>query len=585
GYDEFRFSQEKIINNILSGRDVLAIMPTGSGKSLCYQIPAMLLEGTTIVISPLISLMKDQVDVLLQMGIPSSYINSSLDFDELLNRQRKLTNGEYKLVYIAPERLSVPSFMSSLTRIKISQIAVDESHCISQWGHDFRPEYRQISQLIKGLKSRPIVTAFTATATEECKNDIIDQLELINPYIEISSFDRPNIFFSVIKNSKKDDELYSLLSEGESTIIYAATRKTVEKIYGNLMKRGKRVGKYHGGMTADLRDNMQDMFLYDQIDIMVATLAFGMGIDKPDVRKVIHYNMPKSLENFYQEAGRAGRDGLESESIILYSPSDKGLQQFIIQNDSNFEDSIKKLESMDDYCNTKSCLRKYILNYFGENAKNCNNCINCETEFFKRDITLESKKILSCIHKMVNNYGKTMLCDVLMGRNTARIRQNGFNEISTYGIMKDYSKDEIMEMIFCLIKKDLIFVDNFNYNVLSLNKKSYDFLKSDELIFMQTKKPEENLLLKTKQHRREIPKDDENLFEKIRLWRLHKALERSVPPFVIFNDQTIYSLIEIMPKTIDELTKVKGIGEKKKNDFGKDLLDLIWDRNNKEVYY
>lgn len=577
GYDEFRNSQEEVINNIIEGKDLLAIMPTGSGKSLCYQLPAVAMEGLTVVISPLISLMKDQVDSLNQMGISATYINSSLDLEESNERHRGLIQRKYKLLYIAPERLANTYFVETLNKIEVSQIAVDESHCISQWGHDFRPEYRLISQFINNLNQRPVVSAFTATATKNCARDIIEQLDLKNPLIKVNSFDRPNIYFRVKESKNKIRDLMKELNSNESSIIYCATRKATEEVYTKLVSQGYSVGIYHGGMTSLERDSMQDDFIKDKRQIMVATLAFGMGIDKPDVRKVIHYNMPKSMENYYQEAGRAGRDGLESEAILLYSGQDVILQKLIMQDDIDSSESFKKLEEMEMYCKTKSCLRNYILKYFNEKSENkCNYCGNCDEVLEEIDITVDAQKVISCIYRINQNYGRTLIADVLLGADTKKIRSLGFEKLSTYGIIKNRTKEYIYSIIYFLLERELINQEGGKYPVLKLNKESLNFLKSNRKLIMKYSKSVDKNDEKRKERTGYVLSDGGKvLFEKIKQWRKVKSTELGVPPFIIFSDETIYSLIEKLPQNEIGLLSVKGIGEKKALDYGEDLLDII----------
>lgn len=588
GYEEFRESQEEIINSIINGKDVLAIMPTGSGKSLCYQLPAVAMKGITLVISPLISLMKDQVDALTQMGIPATYINSSLSIEENTQRHKGMLQGEYKLIYIAPERLSNNYFIDVLNRIEVSQIAVDESHCISQWGHDFRPEYRIISTFINNLKKRPVISAFTATATNNCARDIISQLDLDKPLIKINSFDRPNIYFRVKESRNKLKDLEEILNKEESSIVYCGTRKITEEVYSNLLAKGYSVGVYHGGMSSVERDRMQEEFIKDEKQIIVATLAFGMGIDKPDVRKVIHYNMPKSMENYYQEAGRAGRDGIESEAILLFSGQDVVLQKLIMKDDIEREESFKKLEQMELYCKTKGCLRNYILNYFGEFRKdNCNYCGNCDEVYEEIDVTIDAQKIISCIYRTNQNYGRTMITDILVGADTQRIRNFGFNKLSTYGIIKDKSKEEINEIIYFLLGHKLIEQEGGKYPYLRLNKKSMEFLKSDKKLIMKYSKVEKEDIFKKKDRGAIILNEKgKKIFNIIKNWRKEKSVELGIPPFIILNDESINSLIEILPQNKEDLLKIKGVGERKAQEYGSDLLKLIKENVNLgETYF
>lgn len=577
GYEEFRESQEEIINSIISGKDVLAIMPTGSGKSLCYQLPAVAMKGITLVISPLISLMKDQVDALTQMGIPATYINSSLSLEENTQRHKGMLQGEYKLIYVAPERLSNKYFIDAINRIEVSQIAIDESHCISQWGHDFRPEYRIISTFINNLKKRPVISAFTATATNNCARDIRSKLDLNKPLIKINSFDRPNIYFRVKESRNKLMDLEENLNKEESSIVYCGTRKITEEVYSYLLSKGYSVGIYHGGMSSVERDRMQDEFIKDKKQIIVATLAFGMGIDKPDVRKVIHYNMPKSMENYYQEAGRAGRDGIESEAILLFSGQDVVLQKLIMQDDIEREESFKKLEQMELYCKTKGCLRNYILNYFGEFKKdNCNYCGNCDEVHEEIDVTIDAQKIISCIYRTNQNYGRTMITDILVGADTQRIRNLGFNKLSTYGIIKDKNKEEINEIIYFLLGQKLVEQDGGKYPYLRLNKKSMEFLKSDKKLIMKYSKVEKEDIFKKKDRGAIILNEKgKKIFNIIKDWRKEKSVELGLPPFIILNDESINSLIEILPQNKEDLLNIKGVGERKAQEYGSDLLKLI----------
>ncbi len=463
GYDSFRTGQEEIIKHILNGEDCLGIMPTGAGKSICYQIPAMTFDGVTIVVSPLISLMKDQVDSLNDVGIPATYINSSLSEFEYMQAIENASRGMYKIIYVAPERLINENFFNLLKVLNISMFAIDEAHCVSQWGHDFRPSYKEIANVILNLKNRPIVTAFTATATELVKEDIINSLHLSNPFIITTGFDRKNLYFAVNTVDNKKEFILDYIKQNptQSGIIYCATRKNVENVYDFLENNGILVSKYHGGMTEKNRTQSQNDFVYDKTLVMVATNAFGMGIDKSNIRFVIHFNMPKDLESYYQEAGRSGRDGDEAKCILLFSRADIVTNRVLIEQGNpeiNHSTEYKKLNDIVDYCNTDKCLRKYILEYFGEIPlfDKCNNCSNCNSEIELTNITVDAQKILSCIKRMHERFGVALVCDVLKGAKSAKIKNMHFDKLSTYGVMKDYSKDTIKEIISFLISENYI---------------------------------------------------------------------------------------------------------------------------------
>ncbi|MEL7596722.1 MAG: DNA helicase RecQ, partial [Clostridiaceae bacterium] len=473
GYNEFREGQKEIIESILVGKDTFAIMPTGGGKSLCYQIPAMIMEGLTLVISPLISLMKDQVDSLNSFGIPAGVINSTQSINEIRDTIYRAAQGELKLLYVAPERLDVESFYRLFQTLNVSQIAVDEAHCASQWGHDFRISYRAIGPFIERFQPRPVVSAFTATATIDVREDVVKLLNLTNPNSYITGFDRKNLSFSVMKNENKQDFILKYIEDNKdkSGIIYAATRKEVDNLYSTIQKKGYLVGKYHAGMSDNEREQSQEQFLYDDIKIMVATNAFGMGIDKSNVRFVIHYNMPKNIEAYYQEAGRAGRDGESGECILLFGPRDTMLQKFFIEQTVFTEErkmnEYRKLQSMVDYCHTTRCLRKYILEYFGESdiADKCENCSNCNDDSEFIDITVDAQKIFSCIYRMRERYGVTVVAEVLRGSKNQKILNLNFHNLSTYGIMKNYTIKEIKDIINMLIAEEYLILTEEEFSV------------------------------------------------------------------------------------------------------------------------
>lgn len=580
GYKNFRGSQKEVIDVVLKGQDTLGIMPTGSGKSICYQIPALIMEGLTIVISPLISLMKDQVQALKEMGIPAELLNSSLNREEYIEVLGKLRGGHIKILYISPERLETEGFLEQVKGQKIPFIAVDEAHCISQWGHDFRPSYRQINHLIESITPRPVVGAYTATATTRVKEDIIRQLQLNNPYIKITSFDRPNLYPVVERNVDKESYLLQELHKNESAIIYCATRKVVEKVYDFLHHKGFPVSKYHGGMDSEERKNMQNLFIYDKLPIMVATLAFGMGIDKPDVRKVIHYNMPKSMENYYQEVGRGGRDGDPFKGILLFSPQDIMIQKFLLEKNASGDEEYGKLDKMAGYANTNGCLRKYILNYFNESLEeNCGYCQNCDSSIIQRDITVESKKIISCIYRSDQRFGAAMIADILKGSKNKRIVDFNLDKISTHGIMNSYKKQYILQIIDELVKENWITKEEGKYPILTLNANSMKLLKESNSIIMKLREEQEKeyskvVTIKDKQIL-DLSTKDKELFETLRAWRKVKATEGNVPPYVIASDATLKDLAMKKPTTQEELLNIHGIGEKKREAIGQEVLDLL----------
>lgn len=577
GYSKFRQGQKSIIEKILSGQDVLGIMPTGAGKSLCFQIPALSLEGTAIVISPLISLMKDQVDTLNEMGIRAAFINSSLNLQEYRRVMEKANGGEYKLLYIAPERLDTEGFRGLLTGIDISLVAVDEAHCVSEWGHDFRPSYTKIADMITKLDKRPVVTAFTATATPRVKEDIEKLLGLENPYVMVTGFDRENLYFQVDKPTDKFRFLmeYIRKNNGSSGIVYCSTRKTVESVCEKLNKKGIKAARYHAGLNDDERTANQEAFIYDRVQVIVATNAFGMGIDKSNIRFVVHYNMPKTMENYYQEAGRAGRDGEEAECILLYSAADTVMNKYLIENSGDSADKAgeyKKLQEMVDYCNTDSCLRGYILRYFGEQdlPQSCDNCGNCKSDNEQTNITREAQKILSCIKRTGERFGSGLITDVLKGSNSAKLKTMGFDKLSTYGIMNEYSKDTIKEIIAYLISEGFINIRGDKYPVLSLNLKARSLLMDDEQLVIK------RLIAKEHQKtQKSLLSSDNELFEKLRQIRKEIADSKNVPPFVIFSDATLKDMCSKLPTNVETMLGVSGVGEFKLEKYGTSFIKAI----------
>lgn len=594
GYDRFKEGQEKLVNGVLNGRDVLGIMPTGGGKSLCYQLPAVLLNGITIVVSPLISLMKDQVDALNEIGISGTFLNSTLDEIEFNYRLNEIRENKYKIIYVAPERLNTYSFSNLIRDMEISMIAIDEAHCISQWGHDFRPSYREIPRFINSIPSRPVVSAYTATATVEVVQEIKELIGLKNPIESIIGFDRPNLFYQVIKASDKfsyvENYINTNFSDG-SGIIYCATRKTVEGLAEKLLSKGFSAVAYHGGMNPETRQKNQDDFIYNRIQIIVATNAFGMGIDKPDVRFVIHYNMPQNMEAYYQEAGRAGRDGEVSHCTILYSPSDIVKQKLLIQNnpisDSRETLLYENLQYLVDYCHTNTCLRKSILEYFGEQVsrEKCNNCGNCLDESEMMDITIDAQKILSCVYRVEERFGITMVIQVLRGSRNKRLLEFGLDKVSTYGIMKEYSVDSLREIVMTLVARGYIYITADKYPVLKLTSTAGEVLRGKIKVFhkkhlVQIKSSKKKGISTEKL----LESFDEDLFLKLKELRYSLSQEKGLAPFMIFHDSSLKEMASYFPRNKESFLMIKGVGEKKYESYGEDFIHIIDEyANNKGI--
>lgn len=585
GHDSFRDGQEQIVDALLDGRDALCIMPTGAGKSMCYQIPALLFDGVTIVVSPLISLMKDQVGSLVQSGVPAAYINSSLSYPQFLRVLSNVEHGKYKIIYVAPERLLTDGFLDACKKIKISMVAVDEAHCVSQWGQDFRPSYLKIISFVESLANRPIVGAFTATATSDVKEDIKKILRLENPFEITTGFDRPNLFFGVIKSSSKDEKLIDLIRErgDRSGIVYCATRKNVESVCELLCDNGFLATRYHAGLDEYERRKNQEDFVFDRKNIMVATNAFGMGIDKSNVTYVIHYNMPKNIESYYQEAGRAGRDGGEADCILLYSPKDVRLNRFMIENSEGNDEltieeneqirerDFERLKHMTFYSTTNDCLRGFILRYFGGDKKAyCGKCSNCLSVHKLVDVTIDAQKIMSCIARTGQRYGKTVICDVLKGSKSEKILKAELNNQSTYGIMKEVTARHIFGTIDFLAEKEYISADN-ETEVLKLLPKSRDVLFGRERLVMKKVENSEKVV---KTHRPEVPVNSE-LLDALKALRKGIASKKSVPAYVIFTDATLIDMCKKCPETPDEMLEVSGVGRTKLEKFGKQFLEEI----------
>ncbi len=585
GYDTFKDGQEKIINAALKGQDVLGIMPTGGGKSLCYQLPAIAMKGLTVVISPLISLMKDQVDALEEMGVPATFLNSSLDDATYQKRIEGIRTNHYKLLYIAPERLCAPLFLDLVQELDISMVAVDEAHCISQWGHDFRPHYKEIPGFIKNISPRPVVAAYTATATTKVIQEIKELLALQTPVESIIGFDRPNLFYQVIKTGDKFAYVRNTITKkfpGQSGIIYCATRKTVESLTEKLKNTGLLIGAYHGGMSSENREQSQQDFINDRIPIIVATNAFGMGINKPDVRFIIHFNMPQNMEAYYQEAGRGGRDGESCDCTILYSPADIVRQKQLIQLNQTSPEREKllfeNLQYLVDYCHTNDCLRKKILQYFGESAgyERCDNCGNCLGEAEMVDISLEAQKVLSCIYRMKNRYGLNMVISVLRGSKNKKIIALQLDKLSTYGIMKDHTLESLREIIMTLVAKGYIMVTADEYPVLKLTATAGKVLKGDEKVYHK-KHLLEIKMVKTKAVGKQgLPVDyDEAMFSELRSLRQTIAQEKKLPPYVIFHDATLKEMAAYFPMDENEFLKINGVGQTRYDHYGEAFIDTI----------
>ena len=569
GYSSFRRGQDETIKNVLDGKDTVCIMPTGGGKSICYQIPALVFEGTTLVISPLISLMKDQVDTLVQNGISATYINSSISIAEANQRIQLAKQGHYKLLYVAPERLDSMEFVDQLIDMKIPMIAIDEAHCISQWGHDFRPSYLHIHRILDYLPEKPLVLALTATATPQVRDDICNTLEINKENTIMTTFERENLSFSVIKGQDRNAYLadYIRQNQKESGIIYAATRKVVDQLYEDLMKAGVSVSKYHAGMSDNDRNEQQELFLRDEVSVMVATSAFGMGIDKSNIRYVIHYQLPKNMESYYQEAGRAGRDGLDSACILLYSSQDVQVQRFLIDQstgESRFSNELEKLQNMTDYCHTEQCLQSFILQYFGEEPKeDCGRCGNCTDDRESIDVTRESQMVLSCMIRTNQRFGKQMIAQVLTGSKNKKVIEFNFHTLPTYGLLSNRSVKEVSEFIEFLISDELIAVEHGTYPTLKVTEKGKEVLLGKE-----------NVLRKERVETRQIVQDHP-LFEVLREVRKEIAQGEGVPPFVIFSDQTLKDMCAKMPQSDSELLTVKGIGEHKLVKYGSHFLQAV----------
>ena len=590
GYTAFRSGQAELIDAQLSGRDVFGIMPTGGGKSLCYQIPALMLEGITLVVSPLISLMKDQVTALKNMGVSAAYVNRSLSAEQIRLVLRNIQQKKYKIIYIAPERLLTESFLAAISNLKIAMVAVDEAHCISQWGQDFRPSYLRIADFLKLLKVRPVVSAFTATATQEVRDDVERILGLQNPLRIITGYDRPNLRFAVVQPKSKPLALLDFIEArpGKCGIVYCSTRKEVEKVCQMLQNKGISATRYHAGLSEEERHTNQDDFVYDRCKVMVATNAFGMGIDKSNVGYVIHYNMPQCIESYYQEAGRAGRDGENADCILLYSPSDIRTAKFLIQHPTENEElseeersnlikrELIRLDAMVGYCNTSHCLRGYILEYFGqEHPQLCGNCSNCESTAEQRDITEYAKMILSCIYRIHEQLGYslgiTLVVRVLHGSREKRIKELRLDRLSTYGLMNHVPRAEIREMISALENQGYI-MTHPDHGDLNLTDKAREVLFHGEKVKMLVRKK------KREKSRKEDASSNPNtagLLEELKALRLTLAKEENMPAYIVFSNATLKDMAQKAPVTMAEFLAVSGVGKFKAERYGQRFLTAI----------
>lgn len=588
GYTSFRPGQHEVIQTLLDGRDCLAIMPTGAGKSICFQLPALMMPGVTLVISPLISLMKDQVDSLVNQEIPATYINSQCTFEEAKARFAAIRAGRVKLVYISPERLENEFFTSFMQSLPISMFIIDEAHCVSQWGHDFRPSYCAIKDWIVALPKRPVVGAFTATATEKVKEDMMNLLGLEKERIFIGGFDRPNLYFRVVRTNRKLDFALSYVQQHreDSGIIYAATRKEVDRVYEELTRRGIRAGRYHAGLSDDMRRTMQDAFTYDRLQVIVATNAFGMGIDKSNVRYVIHYQMPKNIESYYQEAGRAGRDGAPGECILLFSRQDIMIQKFLIEQSVHDPQQqaveFRLLNAMVRYCEGNHCLRHYILTYFGEHPswQRCEKCGNCDQETVEEDMTEQVRSICLCVDELKGRFGMTMVCDILKGSQNAKVRRYGFENNSAFGMLGDFTLSEVRDMVRQCIDDGYLDQSDGKYPVVSLTADGRQALSGHQRIVQQKVVSAEPVpeLPKRQQKRRAGAIDEDALrplFDTLRAVRLELAKDEHIPPFVIFSDATLWDMAALKPDSLEAMSDIKGVGSFKLHKYGRQFVSAI----------
>ncbi|MEI8200432.1 MAG: DNA helicase RecQ [Eubacteriales bacterium] len=598
GYYRFREGQAELIDNILDGRDVLGIMPTGSGKSLCFQIPALMLKGITLVVSPLISLMKDQVNALVQAGVHAAYLNSSLTPGQQNEVLRRAANLQYQIIYIAPERLVSDAFIQFAEATSIAMVTVDEAHCVSQWGQDFRPNYLKIVNFIERLSYRPVISSFTATATQEVRDDIISILKLKNPFVITTGFDRENLSYRVIKPADKFHSLLGIAknNSGKSGIVYCSTRKTVEEVCARLNESGYPATRYHAGLPDEERFENQDDFIFDRSKVMVATNAFGMGIDKSNVSYVVHYNMPKSIESYYQEAGRAGRDGEPAECVLLYSGQDVRTNLFLIENNQDNSGDLSeemreavrqkdrdRLRSMTFYCSTTDCLRQYILQYFGEKSQNyCGNCSNCNTHFETMDITSEARKIIVCVSQLTQirrSFGKNMIADILHGSKNEKVLRFHLDALSSHGGLSDISIHRIRTILDYLIENEYLCLTSDEFPVVTLTDRSDEITQDLEPLSM--KLPEETKPCSPSRKKSSDVPQNSGLFDLLKNLRTRLAAASHVPAYIIFTDASLKDMCKKLPDTIEEFLEVSGVGDSKAKKYGKVFTEMIGEYVNK----
>ncbi len=591
GYDDFREGQEELIDAILDGRDVFGIMPTGAGKSVCYQVPALLMEGITLVISPLISLMKDQVRALNEMGVHAAYLNSSLTYNQYKLALANAARGQYKIIYVAPERLETREFLEFALNAPISMVSIDEAHCVSQWGQDFRPGYLKIQNFIGKLRIRPVVSAFTATATREVQEDVTELLGLRNPKKVVTGFNRPNLYFgvSIPKDKKATLKQYLSAHGDESGIIYCATRKGVEEVHEMLLKEGYPVTRYHAGLDDEERRKNQDDFIYDRKPVMVATNAFGMGIDKSNVRYVLHYNMPKNLESYYQEAGRAGRDGEPAECILLFGKRDVITNEYFIEQDRENDElseteleivkaaEREKLRRMTWYCYTQGCLREFMLAYFGEESSTCNNCSNCLNQGEVTDVTKEAIAFVKGVEETGAHFGEKLILEMLHGSLTPKVKQFKLDQMEAFGALKKVSMDKLSRISRQLQMKEYIVATSSEYPILQVGEKARELLDgTEQLLLREEKKEKQKKEGKTrKREDRSRMAMSNSIFERLRKVRLDLARQEKVPPYLIFSDRTLVELCQKMPQTEEEMLEISGVGAHKLQKYGDAFLSVI----------